>query len=390
MPDRTINWGDSETEATYQTGDDDPTGGGNFVVARDTNGGVTLLEYDPAAGEWVSRGDVNLSGNDLSANAIDAGSVSAEALLGADVLNASENQILVAQGDGTLAVETQAQGPNPYDQAQTFTESDLNITTTNVEVSNGSIKLLNEEIGTEATAEPNTTSFSSTDSYGIVINPNTNISGINLEISANTSGATRSRVVRDSDATTLDTVDISALSAENRYDHVVNLSSGTDYRVILDAEGSSMTVGQTENASLPYTSNDIDITSGLNAEFDSTSLGNVWNLSAAEAILQTPQTNGSATIEWDGGVPTDIFEWDVATFTRTLDNETVDVFVAYSSDGGSTWTRTNGGNPVSRNYLFKDDPNITASDDVRIEAELSRSDTANNPTLDSAYRSWLV
>jgi hypothetical protein len=72
MPDRTINWGDSATEATYQTGDDDPAGGGNFVVARDTDGGVTLLEYDPAAGEWVSRGDVNLNGNDLSAGGVAA------------------------------------------------------------------------------------------------------------------------------------------------------------------------------------------------------------------------------------------------------------------------------------------------------------------------------
>ena len=77
MSDRTINWGDSEVESVYQTGDDDPDGGGNFVVARDTDGGVTLLEYDPVAGEWVARGDVNLDGNDLSANAIDAAEVSA-------------------------------------------------------------------------------------------------------------------------------------------------------------------------------------------------------------------------------------------------------------------------------------------------------------------------
>ena len=78
MSDRTINWGDSEVEAVYQTGDDDPDGGGNFIVARDTDGGVTLLEYDPVAGEWVARGDVNLDGNDLSANVIDAAEVSAD------------------------------------------------------------------------------------------------------------------------------------------------------------------------------------------------------------------------------------------------------------------------------------------------------------------------
>lgn len=58
MPDRTINWGSSETEATYQSGDSDPTGGGNFVLARDTDAGRVLLEYQPGSDEWVVRGRV--------------------------------------------------------------------------------------------------------------------------------------------------------------------------------------------------------------------------------------------------------------------------------------------------------------------------------------------
>ncbi|MFB6099951.1 MAG: hypothetical protein ABEK16_01640, partial [Candidatus Nanohalobium sp.] len=99
-------------------------------------------------------------------------------------------------------------------------------------------------------------------------------------------------------------------------------------------------------------------------------------------------TSGTVTLEWS--YPTDLYEWDVATYTRTLDNETVDVFVAYSTDGGSTWTRTNGGSPISRNYSLAKDSNISPSDNVRIEAELSRQNTSNNPTLDSAYRSWYV
>jgi hypothetical protein len=98
--------------------------------------------------------------------------------------------------------------------------------------------------------------------------------------------------------------------------------------------------------------------------------------------------NGSAILEWE--YPSTINEWDVATFSRTLDNETVDVFVDYSSDGGSTWSRTNNGNPISRNYVLANDNNILPSYDVRIEAELSRTNTSNNPTLDSVYRSWFV
>ena len=91
MSDRTINWGDSEVEAVYQTGDDDPDGGGNFIVARDTDGGVTLLEYDPVAGEWVARDDVNLDGNDLSANVIDAAAVSADEIINNAVYSTKED-----------------------------------------------------------------------------------------------------------------------------------------------------------------------------------------------------------------------------------------------------------------------------------------------------------
>ena len=97
MSDRTINWGDSEVEAVYQTGDDDPDGGGNFIVARDTDGGVTLLEYDPVAGEWVARGDVNLDGNDLSANVIDAAEVSATTELSG--ATASEGDVVTLPED---------------------------------------------------------------------------------------------------------------------------------------------------------------------------------------------------------------------------------------------------------------------------------------------------
>jgi len=64
MAERTLNWGPDEATAQYQTGEDQATG--NFVVAEDTTGGTILLEYDEGASEWVSRGPVNMSGNDIS------------------------------------------------------------------------------------------------------------------------------------------------------------------------------------------------------------------------------------------------------------------------------------------------------------------------------------
>jgi len=73
--DRTIHFGDDEADARYRIQDTSSTGG-DFVLAEDLDGGTVLLEYDYSASEWVSRGPVNLNGNDIT----DAGSVSADTL----------------------------------------------------------------------------------------------------------------------------------------------------------------------------------------------------------------------------------------------------------------------------------------------------------------------
>jgi len=70
MPDRTIVWGDPADAGTkYRTQDDDPAGGGNFVVAEDTDGNTVLLQWNPdagTAGQWEYSGPVDLGGNDLT------------------------------------------------------------------------------------------------------------------------------------------------------------------------------------------------------------------------------------------------------------------------------------------------------------------------------------
>jgi len=73
--DRTIHFGDDEADARYRIQDTSSTGG-DFVVAEDLDGGTVLLEYDYSASEWVSRGPVNLSGNDIT----NAGSITADTL----------------------------------------------------------------------------------------------------------------------------------------------------------------------------------------------------------------------------------------------------------------------------------------------------------------------
>ena len=83
MSDRTLNWGESESEARYQTGDDDPDGG-DFIVARDLDGERMLLKFDFTANEWQYAGDVDMGGGDLNSvgtarvDALEAESVSTE------------------------------------------------------------------------------------------------------------------------------------------------------------------------------------------------------------------------------------------------------------------------------------------------------------------------
>ena len=94
--DRIANWGESESAARYQTGDDDPDGG-DFIVVRDLDGNVTLLQYDFAASTFVYGADVDLDNNALA----DVGSLNM-----ADFAGADSGTVPVSQGDGTLAMET--------------------------------------------------------------------------------------------------------------------------------------------------------------------------------------------------------------------------------------------------------------------------------------------
>ena len=94
--DRIANWGESESAARYQTGDDDPDGG-DFIVVRDLDGDVTLLQYDFVASTFVFGSDVDLDSNALA----DVGSLNM-----ADFAGADSGTVPVSQGDGTLAMET--------------------------------------------------------------------------------------------------------------------------------------------------------------------------------------------------------------------------------------------------------------------------------------------
>jgi hypothetical protein len=86
--------------------------------------------------------------------------------------------------------------------------------------------------------------------------------------------------------------------------------------------------------------------------------------------------SGDALIEWDSGSPSDIDSWDLATFQRTLSSETVTVDV---EDSNGTVLKSD----ISKDTDISD---IATSTDVRLRANLSRTDTANNPAVDYLAR----
>lgn len=132
---------------------------------------------------------------------------------------------------------------------------------------------------------------------------------------------------------------------------------------------------------------DVDI-SGLEGEYDIVvTLDDEYSNGDPATTTGELSTNGPATltnafIGWPQ--PDDIYRWDAATFQATLDNESVDVYVEESTDGGSTWTEIDG--PINRGDMIT----AAANSEVRFRVELARADTANNPTLDSIYRRYVV
>lgn len=98
MVDRTINFGSDANEATYQIQDDDPNGGGDFVI-NDTDASVALLQYDQSAGRW-SMQDADLT--DAAVGTLSATTASFDTLNGADLANADAGRAVVTDGNGNF------------------------------------------------------------------------------------------------------------------------------------------------------------------------------------------------------------------------------------------------------------------------------------------------
>ena len=120
MSDRTINFGESESEATYQIQDTDSTGGGNFVVAKDTNANTVLLQYDPDTDTWEYAGDVDINGGNVSGvGTLTADSVNTEE----QTLDGSDLESQLKERSDIIAFDIDSEGGTNLDLSITGIDS---------------------------------------------------------------------------------------------------------------------------------------------------------------------------------------------------------------------------------------------------------------------------
>lgn len=254
------------------------------------------------------------------------------------------------------------------DTAETFAESDVTVTHSQTETAAESV-----ELGTAAGSSTHNTSpdygTSTSGWWGLLVEPNRDATGITFDVTNAMSYDISKVAIKDhSTGNTLDSV--SAVSGDTGVTLSADMSSGSRYRFVCNGG-----VERQSNVGTPLSYTDFDVVAGWGDGVQDDHSYWLTNLS-----MTLVAKSGSAYVEWP--YPNDIYRWDAATFQKTVDNESVDIYI--EEDGGSGWTEIAG--PITRGQDISADP----SSKCRFRVDLSRASTANNPRLDSVYRRWVV
>lgn len=210
---------------------------------------------------------------------------------------------------------------------------------------------------------------------GIGFNPNKEMTSIQFTVSSNTSNAPDFELW-DSSYNTLDS-GVSG-SAGNTLTLSASMSSGNKYYLV-GSTTNSETYGWYDSPNYPYTNTVLDITTGYYDDDNSTRGAGDTSTEAYlvnDLVPDYKASSGNALIYW--GSPDDIESWDLATFQRTLDNESVTVDIE-DSNGNVLYS------DIGKDF---DISSVSSSKSIRIRANLSRNSFSNNPTLDYAARRY--
>lgn len=274
------------------------------------------------------------------------------------------------------------------DRAETFEESDVTLSSKNGQIlqNNNSVGIDFQDYSIERGNTTVLTDLSETDWWGVTITPQVDMDSITLRYDTSATEE-EIQVIRDdtSEVVYQDTSPPTTTSGDTlTVSPTGGFVSGVSYSFsALIAQGSDLTYyGSLDNPASDFGNSIIDISGG--AYFSSGPEENSDRWSVWDKVV--PSFSGyleaTAFIEWPQ--PTDIYRWDAATFTTTEDSGSVEVYIEESTDGGSTWDEIAG--PISRGQQIGASPDS----EVRFRVDISREDTANNPTLDSVYRRWVV
>jgi len=307
------------------------------------------------------------------------------------------------------------------EEAVTFTESDVTVVSNGTSISRGGIKLIDPVIdgfedGDRTVEDPDWNGWFG-DTGFLSAQQTTVITGSTSgELAANNAS---NSVYTNKDSATTQKAKISLqISADNGGSDTVNLifnqrtadnsTGGRVVRIVFNDSGpiinegdstnirSSWSVGKTYTfeVNFDFANDQFElILNGANeGTFDFVNSASDWGQhvinntttltgSSRSVFIDdvsegTATTSGDALVKFDSGVPADIDSYDLATFQRTTDGETVSIDIEDSN-----------GN-VLKSDIAKDTDisSIATTTDVQLRANLSRNDTSNNPTLDYAAR----
>lgn len=287
---------------------------------------------------------------------------------------------LIEEADDANTV--QGLGPNELrgftrtDVAETFAESDVTLSHTRTRVANESVEISEERIdqrGSYWGADPDTryNGISATHNYTITMTEGP-FHGFMVRFGSLSYGAvTQFRVV---DVDTGNNV-YYAGSASSTFHYVdgVTVESGQTLRVEVETNSTDFYAPDsqpTADADSPY-----DIVDSSSSYYNSSEGGVIDGID-----FYTFPTDGTVTVEWPE--PTDILDWDSATYLAAPDEGALTVDVIDPSDGTVVLADIDRGADLS---------SLDPSTNIALRVSMTRPAwNSDSPNLRAAYRRWEV
>jgi len=252
----------------------------------------------------------------------------------------------------------------------TFGESNVNINQNKTEIASESIRLGVSRSNTTTTPGDNT-GGSGDYSRGVKINPNKDLSGVDVKISSDT-GTVGEVVITDSSENILAST-TGSFSSGDVARIEMSLSSGTNYYIGVYDGGNNFTYGGYDSPSYNYSGTDLDVTNGaayMHPSDGANLTEHDWRrYTIVDVTGLVEATSGDGLVYYTNEVPDDIENWDLVTFQKEVDGETVTIDV--EDDSGNTLY-----SDIRSNF---DISTVSSSDGIRFRVNLSRNSTGNNP-----------